>query len=159
MCNEAFEEEPYMLESVPDQYITQEMCNEIMHIWSQPIFLIPNRLKHKRCAISQCGNNLFRDVCSRLVCDTTTASKIMAWWRWWWSYCGTMVIKIAMSRKQKRVNAYCLASIKMVELVCSWRREKRDRKIVEVICWCGLVKVSDGLFLSIKFSKNFSKMY
>ena len=30
------------------------------------------------------------------------------------------------------INTYCLASIKMVGLVCFWRREKKDRKNLEV---------------------------
>ena len=76
MCIKAVEEDPWSLEHLP-------------------------ALKHKRCVISQCGNNLFLDVCSRLVCDTATASKlwhdddddeVIEW---------SMVIKIAMSRKQK----------------------------------------------------------
>ena len=36
------------------------------------------------------------------------------------------------STNRKRVNAYCLASIKVVGLVCPQRREKRDRKIVGI---------------------------
>ena len=28
MCNEAVEKSPWMLEHVPDQFVTQKMCNE-----------------------------------------------------------------------------------------------------------------------------------
>ena len=37
------------------------------------------------------------------------------------------------SENRERVNAYCLGSIKMVGLLHVRRREKRDRKIVEVV--------------------------
>ena len=36
------------------------------------------------------------------------------------------------SKIKGRLNARSLASIKMVGLVCSWGREKRDRKIVDI---------------------------
>ena len=49
---------------------------------------------------------------------------------------GTMVIKNKRFKnpKKRRVNAYCLASIKVVGLVHTRRREERDRKTVGVIC-------------------------
>ena len=40
------------------------------------------------------------------------------------------------SKNRRRINAHCLASIKMVGLVHVRRREKRDRKIVEVTDSC-----------------------
>ena len=42
-------------------------------------------------------------------------------------------MKGSKSKNKRRVNAYYLASIKMVGLVYVRRQEKRDRKIVEVI--------------------------
>ena len=47
---------------------------------------------------------------------------------------GMKTIKSARHRRQKKrqVYAHCLASIKMVGLVYARRREKRDRKILEV---------------------------
>ena len=47
---------------------------------------------------------------------------------------GMMVIKNALlkNKNKRRVNAYCLASLKMVGLMHVRRREKRDRKIVGI---------------------------
>ena len=36
------------------------------------------------------------------------------------------------SKNRRRINAYCLASIKVMGLVSWWRQEKRDRKIVGI---------------------------
>ena len=51
------------------------------------LFLIT--LRPKKCVMPQWGKTWFFDICPRFVCDTT-ASKIMAWWRWflwwWWDY-------------------------------------------------------------------------
>ena len=51
MCNEAFEEEPYTLEFVLDQYITQEISNEIMRINLAVLYLVPDHFKIQEMCI------------------------------------------------------------------------------------------------------------
>ena len=75
---------------------------------------------------------------------------------------GMKVIKNGRLRKQKlRLNAYCLASIKMAELVCSWRREERDRKILDVthsyfqFIWCEIA--TSGYILTLTWPRHHPK--
>ena len=51
---------------------------------------------------------------------------------------GTKAIKniSSESKNKERVNAYCLASIKMARLVRPQRREKRDTEVVEATDIC-----------------------
>ena len=51
MCNEAFEEEPYTLEFVLDQYIMQEISNEIMRINLAVLYLVPDHFKIQEMCI------------------------------------------------------------------------------------------------------------
>ena len=96
MSNEVFEEEPYTLECVPDQYMTQEMWNKIIHINPAVPYLVPDRFKTQEICIKVLKVGMWQvlehvpdyfktqDMCdkivkkcpSRLVRDTTT-NKIM----------------------------------------------------------------------------------
>ena len=66
------------------------------------------------------------------------------------------------SKNKRRVNAYCLAAIKMAELVHVRRREKTNRKIMEVTDSCFKNYLMQNHCLRVYFdltpSKDFNKM-
>ena len=56
MCNEAFEEEPYTLECVPDQYIMQEMCERVVGDYPWELEDVPDKCKTQDMRERAVGN-------------------------------------------------------------------------------------------------------
>ena len=94
------------MEFVPDRPKTQKMCNEAVCRGQHALQFVP-------------------DWFVVLQCDVKTLMIMII------LLGGAMHIKNE-SLNKRRTPTHCLASIKMVELVCVRRREKRKRKIVGI---------------------------
>ena len=140
MCEKAVDDEPEALKFVPFHLKTQEMCNKAVHIEPPSLTYIPDHLKTEKMYY-------------KAVKDDSSSLQFVSDWfiSRGWVDCGmmttmmmmmikikvlngTMVIKKKGSKfkNKRRALTHCLAPIKVVELVYTSRRKKRDRKIVEI---------------------------
>ena len=148
MCERAVEKYTRAIESVPDRLKTQRMCERAVEKEPGALEDIPDHLKT-------------REMCDRAVRDHffslqyvpdwfVTQQQIKIWhddseyhdddkfFEWYDGYKKRKAQK-AKTKDELMPIAWhpsrwwdCLASIKMVGLVCPRRREKRDRKIVDI---------------------------
>ena len=115
MCNEAVRRELYTLKHVPDHLKTKKMCEEVIQVRSEEFFLIPDRFKTQ-------------EMCIRAAKEVYGSCTVLLIGLWCYEKCSvkTLIIMIILlggamyikkSLNKRRVNAYCLASIKMMGLV------------------------------------------
>ena len=141
MCIEVVEVDPWQLYDVPDHFKVQGMGDKAVREEPSCLQHVPDWF------VTQQQKELWNDVD-----DYCNDDEIIEW------YNGYKNPQGSKSKNRRRVNAYCLPTITLVRLAHVRGWEKADRKIVEVTFWCGLVKVSDCLFVSIKLSNIFSSM-
>ena len=137
MCNEPLEEYPCQVHNMPDRFKTVEMC-EKNNAQSTIHTRLCTRPTQDTWSVWWCSaqNIMVVEICTRLVCYQTT-NKIMLW---------SSKTQVSKSKNKRRVNAHCLASTKMMGLVFSWGREKRDRKMVDI---------NTGFFVSVDRIQKF----
>ena len=135
MCNEELRIEPYSLAFVPDHSKTQKMCDKAIEIDPFTLWHVPDNLKtHRMCIRAAEGGPGFLEY----VPDWFQTQQQLKIWHdddgyYYDDKLNTMVIKNgSKSKNRRRIFTYCLASIKMVGLVCVRRREK----VVEVTDSC-----------------------
>ena len=122
MYNEAVRNNPWTLEHVPDHFKTQEMCIKAVEVFSGLLWSVPGHFK-------------MQDICDKVVGKVPWSLEcITNWfvrqgqiklWRDHDDYCNDDRLikwyedykKVSKSFNKRRVNAYCLAFIKILGLV------------------------------------------
>ena len=139
MCNEAPRREPSTLKFVPHNLQTQEMCKRVVDENPRLLKYVPDRFKTKEI----CDKAVSYDPSSlQYVPDYFVVQQQLKIWHDDDYYCndneltkchnGYRKCKGPKNLNKKRVNAHCLASIKMVGLVYTRGWKKRARKIVGI---------------------------
>ena len=111
MCDIAVRIEPWLLRIIPDYFKLREMCDKV-------VARNPYMLEHIP--------HWFVTQQEIWPWDDDYHDEFIKW------YEGYQKRKAQKKKNRRRINAYCLASIKVVGLVCSWWRKNIDRKIVKV---------------------------
>ena len=130
MCNEIMRTTTEAFHCISDCLKTQEMCKKVVEIDTSSLKLIPDHFKTQEI----CDKAVRDDSSSlRYVPDRCVTREGVYMWQIY-----EELLPIAWH--PNRVMDWCMSE-----------DEKKERKIVEVICLYSLVKVSDVRFLSIKF--------
>ena len=141
ICERTVEKDPWQLKDVPNHFKTEKTCEKTVEKNPWCLKYVPGHFKTEKMCIKAVNWSwsVHPIILSWLVRYSRTNKIIVRWWLWWW---GSWVVRRLSktqgpkSKNKRRTSTYCLASIKMVGLVYSWRREKGDRKIVEVTDSC-----------------------
>ena len=104
MCEKAVKERSYMLEDVPDHFKTQKMCDAVVMEDLLLLRYVPDWF------VTQQQVKLRGD-------------RLTAW------YEGYQKRKAQKAKNKRRVNAYCLAPIKILGLVYVRRRKRETEKL------------------------------
>ena len=123
VLNETVCNNPFALRHVPDCLKTQKVCDDVVGKCPRVLQDVPDHLKTEK----MCNKVVWRDPFPlQFDPDLFVIQQQLKLWHYYDDNC----LK----------NAYCLASITLVELVHPWRREKRDKNFFLII-WYAEIKI------------------